>query len=57
MQRGAPPGVKCPGSRDYHIEGTVELTLEDHTAGRPETTGRMILVVAGEGFASELRSR
>ena len=38
------------GSRDYHIEGVAELTLEAHTAGRPETTGRMLLVVAGEGF-------
>jgi hypothetical protein len=28
-------------SRDYNIEGTAELTLEAHTAGRPETTGRV----------------
>ncbi len=34
-------------SRDYHIEGVAELTLETHTAGHPETTGRMLLVVAG----------
>jgi len=26
----------------YNIEGTAELTLETHTAGRPETTGRML---------------
>lgn len=39
-----------PDSRDYNIEGTAELTLETHTAGRPETTGRMLLVVAGAGF-------
>ena len=38
---------QSPGSRDYHIEGTAELTLEAHTAGRPETTGRMLSVVAG----------
>jgi site-specific DNA recombinase len=31
-----------PDSRDYHIEGVAELTLEAHTAGRPETTGRML---------------
>jgi hypothetical protein len=24
--------------RDYRIEGVAELTLEAHTAGRPETT-------------------
>jgi hypothetical protein len=41
---------QSPGSRDYNIEGTAELTLEAHTAGRPETTGRMLQVVAGEGF-------
>ena len=41
MQRGGPPGVKCPGSRDYSIDGTAELTQKAHTAGRPETTGRM----------------
>ncbi len=35
---------------DYHIEGTAELTLEAHTPGRPETTGRMLSVVAGEGY-------
>ena len=34
---------QSPGSRDYNIEGTAELTLEAHTAGRPETTGRMLL--------------
>ena len=33
---------QSPGSRDYNIEGTAELTLEPHTAGRPETTGRML---------------
>ncbi len=38
---------QSPGSRDYNIEGTAELTLEAHTAGRPETTGRMLSVVAG----------
>jgi hypothetical protein len=38
---------QSPGSRDYEIEGTAELTLEAHTAGRPETTGRMLSVVAG----------
>ena len=38
---------QSPGSRDYHIEGVAELTLEAHTAGRPETTGRMLSVVAG----------
>ena len=38
---------QSPGSRDYNIEGTAELTLEAHTAGRPETTGRMLQVVAG----------
>jgi hypothetical protein len=38
------------GSRDYHIEGTAELALETHTARRAEATGRMLLVVAGEGF-------
>ena len=27
-----------------------ELTLEAQTADRPETTGRMLSVVAGEGF-------
>jgi len=32
---------QSPGSRDYNIEGTAELTLEAHTAGRLETTGRM----------------
>jgi len=42
-------GHQSPGSRDYEIEGTAELTLEAHTAGRPETTGRMLSVVAGEG--------
>ncbi len=36
-----------PDSRDYHIEGVAELTLETHTAGRAEATGRMLLVVAG----------
>jgi hypothetical protein len=41
---------QIPGSRDYNIEGTAELTLEAHTAGRPETTGRMLSVVAGAGF-------
>jgi hypothetical protein len=41
---------QSPGSRDYNITGTAELTLEAHTAGRPETTGRMLSVVAGEGF-------
>ena len=41
---------QSPGSRDYNIEGTADLTLETHTAGRPETTGRMLSVVAGEGF-------
>ena len=41
---------QSPGSRDYKIEGTAELTLEAHTAGRAEATGRMLLVVAGEGF-------
>ena len=39
-----------PDSRNYHIEGVAELTLEAHTAGHPETTGRMLSVVAGEGF-------
>ena len=39
-----------PGSRDYNNEGTAELTPEAHTAGRPRTTGRMLSVVAGEGF-------
>jgi hypothetical protein len=38
---------QSPDSRDYHIEGVAELTLEAHTAGRAETTGRMLLVVAG----------
>ena len=33
---------QSPGSRDYNIEGTAALTLETHTAGRPETTGRML---------------
>jgi hypothetical protein len=41
---------QSPDSRDYNIEGVAELTLEAHTAGRPETTGRMLSVVAGEGF-------
>ena len=41
---------QSPDSRDYNIEGTAELTLETHTAGHPETTGRMLQVVAGEGF-------
>jgi hypothetical protein len=36
--------------RPFSIEGVAELTLETHTAGRPETTGRMFSVVAGEGF-------
>jgi hypothetical protein len=36
-----------PGSRDYNIEGTPELTLEAHTADRLETTGRMLSLVAG----------
>jgi hypothetical protein len=36
--------------RDYRIEGVAELTLEAHTPGRHETTGRMFSVVAGEGF-------
>jgi hypothetical protein len=31
-------------------EGVAELTLEAHTAGRPETTGRMLQVVAGARF-------
>ena len=39
------------GSREYNIEGTAELTLEAHTAGRTETTGRMLSVVAGDGYA------
>ena len=30
------------GSLNYHIEGVAELTLEAHTAGRPETTGRLL---------------
>jgi hypothetical protein len=34
---------QSPDSRDYHIEGVAELTLEADTAGRPETTGRMLL--------------
>jgi hypothetical protein len=42
---------QSPDSRDYHIEGVAELTLEAHTAGRPETTGRMLLVVAGDCYA------
>ena len=42
---------QSPGSRGYHIEGTAELTLEAHTAGRPETTGRMLSVVAGGRYA------
>ena len=41
---------QSPDSRDYNIEGTAEPTLEAHTAGRPETTGRLLSVVAGEGF-------
>jgi hypothetical protein len=28
--------------RPFSIEGVAELTLETHTAGRPETTGRML---------------
>jgi hypothetical protein len=47
---------QAPEGRDYRIEGVAELTLEAHTAGRPETTSRMLSVVAGEGFAGELRS-
>jgi hypothetical protein len=43
--------------RDYRIEGVAELTLEAHTPGRHETTGRMLSVVAGKGFASSLRLR
>ena len=42
---------QSPGSRDYNIEGTAELTLEAHTAVRPETTGRMLQVVAGGRYA------
>jgi len=38
---------------DCHIEGTAELTLEAHTAGRPETTGRMLQVVAGACYARD----
>ena len=41
---------QSPDGREYHIEGTAELALESHTAGRAETTGRMLSVVAGEGF-------
>jgi hypothetical protein len=49
---------QSPGSRDYHIEDTAELTLEAHTAGRPETTGHMLSVVAGARFdGSEPGSR
>jgi hypothetical protein len=33
--------------RPFSIEGVAELTLETHTAGRPETTDRMISEVAG----------
>jgi len=35
---------------DYNIERTAELTLEAHTAGRLRTAGRMLTVVAGEGY-------
>jgi hypothetical protein len=41
---------QSPGGREYNIEGTAELTLEAHTAGRAEATGRMLSVVAGAGF-------
>jgi hypothetical protein len=27
---------------EIEVEGTAELTFEAHTAGRPETTGRML---------------
>jgi hypothetical protein len=33
---------QSPGSREYNIEQSAELTLEAHTAGHPETTGRML---------------
>jgi hypothetical protein len=41
---------QSPGSRDYNIEGTAELTLEAQTPDRPETTGRLFSVVAGARF-------
>ena len=41
---------QSPGSREYSIEGTAELTLEAHTVGRHETTDRMLSVVAGTRF-------
>ena len=41
---------QIPGSSDYNIEGTAELALEAHTAGRHETTGRMLSVVAGTRY-------
>jgi hypothetical protein len=34
-------------AHDQRAEGIAELPLEAHTAGRPETTGRMLSVVAG----------
>ena len=39
------------GTRDYPIEATADLPLEAQTAGRPETTGRMLQVVAGGRYA------
>ncbi len=46
---------ESPGSRDYNIEGTAELTLEADTAGRPETTGRMLSMVAGGRYTRVCR--
>ena len=38
---------QSPGSRDYYTEGITKLTLKAQPAGRPETTGRLVSVVAG----------
>ncbi len=43
--------------RDFRVEGVFHWSFETQAARPPQETGRLVSVVAGEGFASSLRLR
>ena len=51
LQSAATAGLTKGRGGNQRAGQTAELTLEAHTAGRPETTDRMLSVVAGGRYA------